>query len=122
MDTFALISPGLENVLYVALGSAITAVIGGIGYLIKRKVEQKAKLDALEVSERALRILKEMATQNLSIEEFHTRREQILNPHKSPGKQDQRVLVEVTQLQLTQLASSDASTEWVEKFKWQFRV
>jgi hypothetical protein len=118
----ALISPGLENFIYAAIGSILTAIVGGIGYLVKRKVEQKPKLDALEVSERALKILKELATQNLTIDEFHIRREQILNPRKALGKQDQRVLVEITRLQLTQLFSSGPDTKWIESFKWQSRV
>lgn len=123
IDIFAaLISPEQEKFVYAALASLLTAILAGIGYLIKRRMEQKPKLDALEVNERALRILKELATQNLSIEEFHIRKEQILNPPKSPGKQEQRVLVEVTQLQLNQLVSGDADTSWLEVFRWQFRV
>jgi hypothetical protein len=122
MDIFALISLGLENVLYAGLGSAITAILGGIGYLIKRKVEQKPQLDVLEVSERALKLLKEITTQNLTIDEFHVRREQILNPHKSPGKQNQQVLVGVTRLQLTQLSSTKADTELIEGLELRFRV
>jgi hypothetical protein len=115
----ALISPGLENVLYLAIGSAITAILGGIGYFIKRTVEQKPNLDALEVNERALRLLKELSTQNLSIEEFHARKEQILNPRKSLGRQDQRAWE-----QLAQVVSSEISAtgEMLESFRWQFRV
>jgi hypothetical protein len=83
-------------------------------------------LEDLEVSERAMKLLKEIITQNLSIEEFHIRREQILNPHKSLGRQEQRVLVEVTQQQLTQLVGSDPVARGIasltESFTWQLRV
>jgi hypothetical protein len=115
----ALVSPEQEKFVYAALASLITAILGGIAYFIKRKVEQKPKLDALEVSERALRLLKELSTQNLSIEEFHARKEQILNPRKSLGRQDQRAWA-----QLAQVVSSEISAtgDMLESFRWQFRV
>lgn len=118
MLPMALISPEQEKFVYAALASLITAILGSIGYFIKRKVEQKPNLDALEVNERALRLLKELSTQNLTIEEFHDRKEQILNPRKSLGRQDQRAWE-----QLAQVASELSATgDMLESFRWQFRV
>ena len=42
---FALVSPEQEKFVYAALASLFTAILASIGYFIKRKVEQKTKLD-----------------------------------------------------------------------------
>lgn len=47
------------------------ALIPGVGYLIKRWIEKKPQLDSLEKSQKLLAINKELAAQNITVEDLN---------------------------------------------------
>ncbi len=57
----------LEKILFVILG----ALLPGIAYLLKRRIEKKPVSDALEKHQKLLSINKELAGQKISVEDLH---------------------------------------------------
>jgi len=68
----------LEKIGLVILGSLLT----GIGYLLKRHIEQKSIFDAIEKHQNLLTLNKELKEQKVSLSELRKLEEAILNKEK----------------------------------------
>jgi len=69
------LSPSIEKILFVALGSLLSA----LAYLIKRRIEKKHESDTLDRHLRLLSISKGLAEQQISIEALQALENALLN-------------------------------------------
>jgi len=69
----------LEKIGLVILGGLLT----GIGYLLKRHIEQKSAFDAIEKHQNLLMLNKELKEQKVSLSELRKLEEAILNKEKA---------------------------------------
>jgi uncharacterized protein YecT (DUF1311 family) len=109
-------SPELEKFLYASLGALVTAILGALGYLAKRRLEKKPQFDALEKHSKLLAIKKQFSEQNISVEELHEF-EQTLLAKKMAVEKHTKQIQEVLTPELEAIESDDDDGDFLTTYE-----